>query len=216
MSLRYHWCPAFARFSEFPSSVPWLMDTTFLESKVKATHDDGKEVSWEKRKFWRLHGAQLPNQLWILLVWKINCYCCLFTKFCPTVLWSHGLYSPPGSSVHEISQARILEWIAISFPGDLPNPGIKPASPALAGRFFTTEPLWKLLLLLLSRFSHVQLCATPEKAAYQAPPSLGFSRQDHWSGLPFPSPMHESEKWSEVAWSCPTMEAREINYLHFI
>ena len=51
-----------------------------------------------------------------------------------------------------------------------------------------------LLLLLLSRFSRVQLCATPETAAYQAPPSLGFSRQEHWSGLPFPSPMHESEK----------------------
>ena len=44
-----------------------------------------------------------------------------------------------------------------------------------------------LLLLLLSRFSRVT-------AAYQAPPSLGFSRQEHWSGLPFPSPMHESEK----------------------
>ena len=51
-----------------------------------------------------------------------------------------------------------------------------------------------MLLLLLSCFSHVQLCATPETAAHQAPPSLGFSRQEHWSGLPFPSPMHESEK----------------------
>jgi len=51
-----------------------------------------------------------------------------------------------------------------------------------------------LLLLLLSRFSRVQLCATPEMAAHQAPPSLGFSRQEHWSGLPFPPPMHESEK----------------------
>ena len=51
-----------------------------------------------------------------------------------------------------------------------------------------------LLLLLLSRFSRVGLCATPETAAHQAPPSLGFSRQEHWSGLPFPSPMHESEK----------------------
>ena len=50
-------------------------------------------------------------------------------------------------------------------------------------------------LLLLSRFSRVQLCATPQTTAYQAPPSLGFSRQKHWSGLPFPSPMHESEKW---------------------
>ena len=51
-----------------------------------------------------------------------------------------------------------------------------------------------LLLLLLSRFSRVRLCATPEIAAHQAPPSLGFSRQEHWSGLPFPSPLHESEK----------------------
>ena len=50
-----------------------------------------------------------------------------------------------------------------------------------------------LLLLLLSRFSRVQLCATPETAAHQAPPSLGFSRQEHWSGLPFPSPGCESE-----------------------
>ena len=51
-----------------------------------------------------------------------------------------------------------------------------------------------LLLLLLSRFSRVQLCATPETAAHQAPPSLGFSREEYWSGLPFPSPTHESEK----------------------
>ena len=50
-------------------------------------------------------------------------------------------------------------------------------------------------MLLLSHFSHVRLCATPETAAHQAPPSLEFSRQEHWSGLPFPSPMRESEKW---------------------
>ena len=50
-------------------------------------------------------------------------------------------------------------------------------------------------MLLLSRFSHVCLCATPWTVAHQAPPSLGFSRQEHWSGLPFPSPMHEREKW---------------------
>ena len=71
-----------------------------------------------------------------------------------------------------------------------------------------------LLLLLLSHFSRVRLCATPQTAAHWAPPSLGFSRQEHWSGLPFPSPMHESEKskWkvkvksqSEVAQSCPTL-----------
>ena len=50
--------------------------------------------------------------------------------------------------------------------------------------------------LLLSHFSRVRLCATP---------SLGFSRLEHWSGLPFPSPMHESESESEVAQPCLTL-----------
>ena len=51
------------------------------------------------------------------------------------------------------------------------------------------------LLLLLSHFSRVGLCATPYPAAHQAPLSLGLSRQEHWSGLPFPSPMHKTETW---------------------
>ena len=63
------------------------------------------------------------------------------------------------------------------------------------------KAMTNLLLLLLSRFSRVRLCATPKTAAHQAPPSLGFSRQEHWSGLPFPSPMHESE----VTQLCPTL-----------
>ena len=58
-----------------------------------------------------------------------------------------------------------------------------------------------LLLLLLSRFSRIRLYATPRMAAHEAPLSLGFSRQEHWSGLPFPSPMRESE----VAESCLTL-----------
>ena len=49
-------------------------------------------------------------------------------------------YSPPGSSVHGILQASELEWVAISSSWGLSNPGIEPSSPALAGRFFTTEP----------------------------------------------------------------------------
>ena len=60
--------------------------------------------------------------------------------------------------------------------------------------------IWNMLLL--SRFSRIRLCATPSTAAHQAPPSLGFSRQQHCSGLPFPSPMHESEKWK---WSHSVM-----------
>ena len=51
-----------------------------------------------------------------------------------------------------------------------------------------------LLLLLLSHFGCVRLCATPQMAVHQAPLSLGFSRQEYWSGLPFPPPVHESER----------------------
>ena len=61
--------------------------------------------------------------------------------------------------------------------------------------FWLAASVLKPPLLLLSHFSRVRLCATPQKAAHQAPLSLGFSRKEHWSRLPFPSPMHESEKW---------------------
>ena len=77
-------------------------------------------------------------------------------------------------------------WSGLPFPspGDLPDPGIKQGAPTLVGRFLITEPL----LLLLSRFSRVRLLVTPWTAAYEAPPPMEFSRQEFWSGLPFPSP----------------------------
>ena len=53
---------------------------------------------------------------------------------------------------------------------------------------FNAIPIKLLLLLLLSCFNRVRLCVTPQTAAHQAPPSLGFSKQEYWSGLPFPSP----------------------------
>ena len=63
----------------------------------------------------------------------------------------------------------------------------------LAWEILWTEELGRLqsmlLLLLLNRFSRVRLPATPWTAAYQAPPSMGFSRQEYWSGVPLPSPM---------------------------
>ena len=60
------------------------------------------------------------------------------------------------------------------------------------------------MLLLLSRFSRVRLCATPEMAAHQAPPSLGFSRQEHWVGCHFLLQCIKMKSKSEVAQSCPT------------
>ena len=116
--------------------------------------------------------------------------------------------SPPGSAVPGILQARTLEWVAISFPNTwrwkvkvkslshvrlLATPWTA-AYQAPLSMGLSRQEYW-LLLLLLSRFSRVRLCATPQTAAHQAPPSLGFSRQENWSGLPFPSPVHESAKW---------------------
>ena len=71
--------------------------------------------------------------------------------------------SPPGSPVPGILQARTLEWVAISF---------------------SNAWKWKVKVKSLSR---VQLLETPRTAAYQAPPSMGFSRQEYWSGVPLPS-----------------------------
>ena len=72
--------------------------------------------------------------------------------------------SPPGSPIPGILQARTLEWVAISF--------------SIAWK-------WKVKVKSLGR---VRLLATPWAAAHQAPPSMGFSRQEYWSGVPLPSP----------------------------
>ena len=85
-------------------------------------------------------------------------------------------------------------WSGLPFPppGYLPDPGIEPVSLALAGGFFTAEPQGKPLKYwhpcVLSHFSCVSLFVTPWAEACQAPPSMGFSWQEYWSGLPFRSP----------------------------
>ena len=86
---------------------------------------------------------------------------------CPT-LCDPREGSPPSSPVPGILQARTLEWVAISF---------------------SSAWKWKVKMKLLSR---VWLFATPWTVAYQAPPSIGFSRQEYWSGVPLPSPQLQS------------------------
>ena len=89
-----------------------------------------------------------------------------------------------------------------------PRESYAPASIAVSSNSFLHSSL------LLSRFSRVRLCATPETAAHQAPLSLGFSRLEHWSGLPFPSPMHESEKWK---WSHSVVsDPQQPHVLHLL
>ena len=76
--------------------------------------------------------------------------------------------SPPTSPIPGILQARTLEWVAISF---------------------SNAWKWKVKVKSLSR---VRLLATPWTAAHQAPPSMGFSRQEYWSGVPLPSPNEDT------------------------
>ena len=90
--------------------------------------------------------------------------------------------SPPGSSVPGILQARTLEWVAISFSN-----------------------AWKGKVKVKS-LSCVQLFATPWSAAYQAPPSMGFSRWEYWSGLPLPSP----------PWANPCVFLTEMFFLSYV
>ena len=109
---------------------------------------------------------------------NVRCLCsfCSFFFFCkPTAATAAKLLQScptlcdpidsgrPGSAVPGILQARTLEWVAISF---------------------SKAWKWKVKVKSLSR---VQLLATPRTAAYQAPPSMGFSRQEYWSGVPSPS-----------------------------
>ena len=84
-------------------------------------------------------------------------------QLCPT-LCNPIDGSPPGSPTPGILQARTLEWVAISF---------------------SNAWKWKVKGKSLSR---VRLFTTPWTAAHQAPPSMGFSRQEYWSGVPSPSP----------------------------
>ena len=88
----------------------------------------------------------------------------LLSRFSPT-LCNPIDGSPPGSPVPGILQARTLEWVAISF---------------------SNAWKWKVKVKSLSR---VRPLATAWTAAYQAPPSMGFSRQEYWSGVPLPSPL---------------------------
>ena len=93
-----------------------------------------------------------------LLLLLLSCF-----SRCPTLCDPRD-GRPPGSPVPGVLQARTLEWVAISFSN-----------------------AWKWKVKVKS-LSCVWLLATPWTAAYQAPPSMGFSRQEYWSGVPLPAP----------------------------
>ena len=120
----------------------------------------------EKMKYSKPRGGRRG---WVELIeWHWNIYAAAaaaaakLLQSCPT-LWDPIDGSPPGYPIPGILQARTSEWVAISF---------------------SNEWKWKVKV---KSFSHVQFLATPWTAAHQTPLSMGFARQEYWSGVPLPS-----------------------------
>ena len=129
---------------------------------------------WHYKKFW------IPPMLRLAWIWFMNysnvsllsltevaaAAAAKSLQSCPT-LCDPIDGSPPGSAVPAILQTRTLEWVAI---------------------YFSNALKWKVKVKSLSC---ARLLATPWTAAHQAPPSMGFSRQEYWSGVPLPSPLQK-------------------------
>ena len=119
-------------------------------------------------------------------------------------------YSLSGSSIHGIFQARVLQWgaIAFSMAGTswcycLNNPSKTAGTGEAVRRYPKSKGKRRSptkTVQLVQSLSHVQLFVTPWTVAQQAPPSMGFSRQEYWSGLPFPSPYPAS--WETIKMKC--------------
>ena len=129
-----------------------------------------KASLWRTFYYW-LHFTDEKIKAWEVIYQK-HTATAKSLQSCPT-LCNPIDGSPPGSPIPGILQARTLEWVAISFSN--------------AGK-------WKVKVKSLSR---VWLLATPWTADYQAPPPMGFSRQEYWSGVPLPSPRNILELINE-------------------
>ena len=142
---------------------------------------------WQRPCPWHLRTEFLARKgcVWHLSLGTMCRSCAAAAKWlqsCPTLCdpWDG---SPPGSPVPGILQERILEWVAISFSN-----------------------AWKWKVKGKS-FSRVRLLAAPWTAAYQAPPSMGFSRQEYWTGVQLPTPRSCAQHSIQDGSSMPCTDA---------
>ena len=145
-------------FSDYGDSwsACWYQFETVLNDQIQSLFLFNEHA---KRTVW----TKQINQYTLIMFWNQNAAAAAAKSLqsCPT-LCDPIDGSPPGSPIPGILQARTLEWVAISFSN-----------------------AWKWKVKVKS-LSHVRLFVTPWTAAYQAPPPMGFSRQEYWSGLPLP------------------------------
>ena len=153
------------------------MDSLSLLQGIFLTQGSNPSLQHCRQIVYQLSHKGSPSILeWVAYPFSSCCCCYKSLQSCPT-LCDPIDGSPPGSSVPGILQARTLEWVAISF---------------------SNAWKWKVKVKSLSR---VWLFATPWTTAYQAPPFIGFSRQEYWSEVPLPSPILSladlSNSWME-------------------
>ena len=144
--------------------IPWTVDVHgILQARILecVANPFSRGSSWPSDQTWVSHIAGRFFTIWAT---RKACGAAAKSRQSCLTLCDSKDWSPPGSSVPGILQARTLEWVAISF--------------ANAWK-------WKVKVKLLS---HVWLLATPWTVAYQAPPSMGFPRQKYWSGVQLLSP----------------------------
>ena len=138
---------------------------TIYKSSVIALTVIMTKSAWKRRGLGKFRRKQPYTLCVILDLFKGSTAAAAKSLQSCLTLWDTIDGSLPGSAVPGILQARTLEWVAISF---------------------SNVWKWKVKVKSLSR---VRLFATPWTAAYQAAPSMGFSRQEYWSGVPLPSPL---------------------------
>ena len=178
-----------------------------------------------------------PPYLWVFFVAFFHVLClflvllnCIWDLSSPERNWKwsclvmsnslqpHGLYLP-GSSIHGIFQARLLEWVAIPSPGDLPNPGIEPGSPALQADSLPSEPQggFKDQTLTPLHWKH-EVLTTELPGKF-----MGFFRGEAWGGWPHrvacrlsvPQPGIKSMPLAVEGWSPNYYTAREFPSLPY-
>ena len=164
---------------QYSDHLMWTGDS--LEKTLMLEKIEGRKRRWWQRmkwldsKLWKIvkdRGAWCTAVHGVAISWTCSVHASLHKHATPAAAAAKSLQSCPtlcdpidGSPPGWILQARTLEWVAISF---------------------SNAWKWKVKVKLLS---HVRLLETPGTAAYQAPPSMGFARQEYWSGLPLPSPV---------------------------
>ena len=117
-------------------------------------------AKWPPSRVQRISGLNRGGERKLGLKLLSSNMCMLSCSVMSNSLWPMDC-SPPGSSVHGTFQARILGWVAISSPGDLPDPGVKrasPVSPSLSGTLITTELSGESSLALLIAFQVFTIC----------------------------------------------------------